>query len=250
MPDIIVANNINKTFRLGLRRNKTFKALDGISFTVPENETFGIVGPNGAGKSTLLKILLGFVRADEGTASIIGQPPGSALAHRKLGYLPEHPSLPLTLTPRELLGFAVKTGASGKTISRTDMENVLARVNLARVINTPIRKFSKGMLQRTALAYALVSQPAILILDEPMSGLDPLGRQLVIDIIADLQEDGTTIIFCSHILTDVERICNRIGILHQGHLLDISTPEALSQIRPEDNKSPLETFFLQKIREA
>ncbi len=243
-------SNVQKTFRLGLRRNKKFKALDNISFEVQQNETFGIIGPNGAGKSTLLKILLGLVKADAGTVRIAGCAPGSAHAHHKLGYLPEHPALPLNLTPRELLSFAVRTGEQKRKTLQQDIAQVLERVNLARVINTPLKKFSKGMMQRTALGYALIVNPSILILDEPMSGLDPVGRQLVIDIILDLQAQGTTIIFCSHILTDVERICHRFAILHQGHLLAVATPEELSRVVTTGNTSPLETFFLQKIRES
>jgi ABC-2 type transport system ATP-binding protein len=140
----------------------------------------------------------------------------------------------------------------GATETRERTERVLAAVDLSASARLPIRRFSKGMTQRAALAYALFLEPQILILDEPMSGLDPLGRQLVVDLIRDYHGRGNTILFCSHVLSDVERICTRIGIMHQGRLATITTPEELRALplEPGQTKTPLETLFLRTVQEA
>ncbi len=245
---IICCENIDKYYPAGFSGRKK-KVLSAMSFKVPQGDVFGIVGPNGAGKSTILKILMGFVRADAGQAFITGQSVLSHACHQLLGYLPENPSLYKHLTVTDHLMFAAKIARMPRSIALKRVDEILHTVNLAHAVHMPISRFSKGMTQRGALAYALFLKPKILILDEPMSGLDPLGRQLVIDIICQYQQQGTTILFCSHILTDVERFCTQIAIMDKGKLAAMTTPQDLLQrkelFRPE--MSPLESYFLQLV---
>ena len=178
----------------GLSHRHKKVALHDISFNVCPGEVFGIIGPNGAGKSTTLKILMGFIRSDSGDAQINGNPVGSVSSRNQLGYLPENPSLYPNLTITEHLKFAcrLEPNLSGKNTER--IQELIKKVALSDAANVPIKKFSKGMVQRAALAYALIADPQVLILDEPMSGLDPLGRQLVIDIINECNQKGMTIL--------------------------------------------------------
>lgn len=243
---------IGKSFRHDFTGSEVV-ALRDLSFSVDRGEVFGIIGPNGAGKSTTLKILMGFIAATAGSAGIFGRPPSDSSVHQHIGYLPENPSLYENLTVVDHLYFAARTtNFRGSVAAR--VEEILARVDLAQVAKLPIRRFSKGMTQRAALAYALFHEPELLVLDEPMSGLDPLGRQLVVDIIRDYHARGHTIIFCSHILTDVERICDRIAIMNHGELQTIATPDQLQNyaIPPELPKttSPLEAFFLEILKQG
>jgi ABC-2 type transport system ATP-binding protein len=247
---VITFAGVGKSFPQDFSR-KSSPALRDLSFEVAPGEVFGIIGPNGAGKSTALKILMGFIKADRGLISIFGQPPADSSVHQRLGYLPENPCLYENLTISDHLRFAARTtGFSGSVSAR--IEEILALVDLAQVARKPIRSFSKGMTQRAALAYALFHQPEVLVLDEPMSGLDPLGRQLVVDIIRDYNARGNTILFCSHILTDVERICDRIAIMNRGELQAMTTPEQLREyaIPPglPEIISPLEAYFLSRLK--
>lgn len=248
---VINVANVTKTFKKQLFRRGN-RALDDLSFDVSPGEIFGIIGPNGAGKSTSIKILLGFIRHDSGMVSIEDKPPTDPSSHENLGYLPENPCLYDQLTITEHLQFAghISSYSSRKTKER--ITELLDKVNLSHVAKVPIRRFSKGMTQRAALAYALFNEPSLLILDEPMSGLDPLGRQLVIDILRDYNRKGNTVLFCSHILTDVERICDRIAIMHKGKLAAVIKPETLlsePQVEKGD-KTPLEEFFLSTVNET
>jgi ABC-2 type transport system ATP-binding protein len=246
---IITFDRVGKSYRHDFYR-RAAPALQEVSFAVTRGEVFGIIGPNGAGKSTTLKILMGFIRADQGTMSICGRPPAEAAARQRVGYLPENPCLYENLTITDHLRFAARTtGFAGDVAER--IAEILALVDLAQVARLPIRRFSKGMTQRAALAYALFHAPEVLILDEPMSGLDPVGRQLVVDIIRDYNARGNTILFCSHILTDVERICDRIAIMNRGQLRAMTTPAELQGLAipaglPKAT-SPLEAFFLQTV---
>ena len=243
-------NNISKTFKIDVGRRPT-KALDDVSFEVQRGEVLGIIGPNGAGKSTSLKILLGFIKQDQGEVQLNNHHPSSPKSHQSVGYLPEHPCLYKHLTISDHLHFAAKIHKLSPTETQQKITALLKRVNLFDNIKLPIGRFSKGMTQRGALAYALLHDPSILILDEPMSGLDPVGRQLVLDIIQEYKQTGTTILFCSHILTDVERICDRISIMHQGKLAATITPQELKDantIKTNPLQSPLESFFFQTIQ--
>lgn len=246
----IVFSNVHKTFKSDVGRTPT-RALINFSLQAGRGEVFGIIGPNGAGKSTTLKLLLGFIKADGGEVTIFGRPPTDSSVHQLIGYLQENPSLYENLTITDHLRFAARTtNFSGSVNAR--IREVLTLVGLDHVATLPIHRFSKGMAQRAALAYALFHHPDLLVLDEPMSGLDPLGRQLVVDIIRECHARGNTIIFCSHILTDVERICDRIAIMNHGQLLAVVTPEELQDypIPPAmpAGTSPLEAFFLNTIK--
>lgn len=246
---VLSFQGVEKTYISDFKRSKTI-ALSGLSFSVQKGEVFGIIGPNGAGKSTTLKILMGFVKYDSGTVALSGRRPSDPAAHCVVGYLPENPCLYENLTAREHLKFAGRISGldAGEIKSRT--ERLLSMVNLSHAADKPVRGYSKGMTQRAALAYALFHEPEILILDEPMSGLDPLGRQLVVDIIQEYHSRGNTILFCSHILTDVERICDRIGIMDRGRLSAVISPEELRDsptIQGRRAATPLEAFFMDTV---
>jgi ABC-2 type transport system ATP-binding protein len=245
---LISFSQVGKTYRKHLFQASS-TALDDLSFVVNTGEIFGIIGPNGAGKSTALKILLGFLRQDKGTVSLFNKSPHDSTSHSGLGYLPENPCLYDQLTITEQLRFAGQIAGYSPSQTEERINELLTNVNLRHVATIPIRRFSKGMTQRAALAYALFTEPELLILDEPMSGLDPLGRQMVVDILREYNSKGHTVLFCSHILTDVERICNRIGIMHKGRLATIIDASELSpagSTRGSD-KTPLEELFLHTV---
>ncbi len=219
----IEASNLNKTFSLG-RRIAPKVALDDVSFGIAEGEAFGFIGQNGAGKSTLIKILVGALRASGGSATLFGVEVEDARARKGMGYVPENPSLQEYLTPLETLMMAVRLHGVQVSDEREHCLKWLARFDLSAVANRPIRGFSKGMVQRTALAHAMVVEPRLLILDEPLSGLDPVGRKDVVDILDAYRRDGGTLFFSSHVLYDVERIADRCGLIHRGRLVAIRTP--------------------------
>ncbi len=249
--DILSCSLVNKHFQIGFTRHKRIHALKDITFQVNTKEVFGIIGPNGAGKSSLLKILMGFVKPDNGIITIAGQQPEAVEAHNQIGYLPENPSLYSQLTPREHLKFACRIENITTATAQQMIDHALETVNLTEFADVAIKRFSKGMTQRAALAYAILLNPKLLILDEPMSGLDPFGRQLVVDIIKQYHNQGTTILFCSHILSDIERICDRIGIMHKGKLVSIIKPDELTKsFTPQstDGKTPLESYFREIIK--
>jgi ABC-2 type transport system ATP-binding protein len=249
---VINCESVCKTYRQGIGQRAGKAALDNFSFSVDKGEVVGIIGPNGAGKSTLIKTIMGFVRASSGRITIKGRDCSDPDCHVNIGYLPETATLYNKISIRDHLLFAARISGMSRSERASRMNAVLHTVDLEKQSNLPLRNYSKGMTQRAALAYALFSGPEILILDEPMSGLDPMGRQLVIDIMRTLHEDGITILFCSHILNDVERICNRIGIMSQGRLALVTTPEQLKanfHNRPA-HLTPLETCFLQTINET
>jgi ABC-2 type transport system ATP-binding protein len=241
--------DIHKTYISDFKRRKV-PALSGLTFHVERSEVFGIVGPNGAGKSTALKALMGFIKYDRGNISLACRHPWDPESHSELGYLPENPCLYDNLSIKDHLLFCGRIAKLGSKEIKQRTDRILETVNLAHTGKAPIRSYSKGMAQRAALAYALFHEPGILILDEPMSGLDPLGRQLVVDIIKEYNGKGHTILFCSHVLTDVERICNRIGIMNRGKLTTTITPDELrgNPISEERGAaSPLESFFMDTL---
>lgn len=250
----ILCHALSKTYGHGFWRLQRKVALANFSLDVARGEVFGIVGPNGAGKSTALKILMGLVRPTSGSAQILAMPASDPACHAHLGYLPENPSLYKKLTISEHLHFAGQLAQMPSKVIRSRTAELLALVDLPLAARIPIQRFSKGMTQRAALAYALFTDPEILILDEPMSGLDPLGRQLVLEIIRHCHNQGKTILFCSHILTDVERICSRIGIMHRGTLVAQTTPAELAQqvsaSAPASSATPLERLFLATVQKG
>lgn len=205
-----------------------FEALKGVSLTVAEGETFGFIGPNGAGKSTLIKILTGVMRGSAGQARLFGCDVSESAARTGLGYVPENPSLPDYLTPLEILGMGLALHRCALTEPRVHCLRWLERFGLGAVANKTVRGFSKGMAQRTALAHALAVQPKLLILDEPLSGLDPIGRREVVEILAEYRAQGGTIFLTSHVLHDVERLADRFGLIHQGELRAVRSPAELA----------------------
>ena len=246
---VISLSSVKKTYRSEVKR-KRIPALTDLSFSVAKGEVFGIIGPNGAGKSTALKIIMGFISFDQGDVLLNGRGPGAEKIHQNIGYLPENPCLYTNLTVVDHLKFAAAILKIDPKTVRKKIASLLSLVQLEDAATLPIRRFSKGMTQRAALAYALFHDPELLILDEPMSGLDPFGRQLVIDIVRSYNDKGNTILFCSHILTDVERICDRIAIMNKGKITATTTPAELESRKPDlgdKGASPLESFFLQTV---
>lgn len=199
-------------------------ALEGATLQVLAGETFGLLGPNGAGKTTLQKILLGLIRPSAGSARVLGASPDDTQTRARIGYLPENPYFYTYLTGREFVEFCGGLfGLSGKLLKdRTSM--LLERVGMTHAADLQLRKYSKGMLQRVGVAQALINDPEIVFLDEPMSGLDPVGRRQLRELIQSLKDEGKTLFFNTHILSDVEILCDRVGILHGGKLVAYGKP--------------------------
>ncbi|WP_141621495.1 ABC transporter ATP-binding protein [Myxococcus sp. AB036A] len=207
---------LSKTYKVGFFLNKQVKALQGLDLEIAPGQVYGLLGPNGAGKSTTIKILMGLVRASQGQALLFGEPPDRPHVRRQVGFLPENPSLYEYLTGREFVTLAGRIfGLSGHELDQR-VDRVLGDVGMGRASDLQIRRYSKGMVQRTALAQALISGPRLLVLDEPTSGLDPLGRRQMRDLILAERAKGTTILFCTHIISDVESLCDRVVVLVGG----------------------------------
>ncbi|MBN2192863.1 MAG: ATP-binding cassette domain-containing protein [Polyangiaceae bacterium] len=214
----IVAEQLQKTFRQGFFM-KRVEAVKGVSFTVEAGSIFGFLGPNGAGKTTTIKMLTGLIAPTGGRATVFGEPIPSLRAQARTGFLPENPYVYPYLTPAEFVEMCARiSGIRGRAV-RSRTREVLERVGMLYAADRPVRKLSKGMLQRTGIAAALVSEPELLILDEPMSGLDPVGRKEVRDLILDERRRGRTIFFSTHILSDVETLCDRVAILRKGEVV-------------------------------
>jgi len=226
MEAVVVAEHLSKTFRVGFWGRKVRAVID-LSMEVRRGEIFGLLGPNGAGKTTTIKMLLGFVRPSTGRATVAVFPAGSLSSRRKLGYLPENPALYEYLDGIEYLRFAARLAGLSTADAKRSAEALLEKVGLAGRADRAIRRFSKGMVQRLGLAQALIGDPEIVILDEPMSGLDPIGRKDIRDLIFSLRREGRTVLFSTHILSDVEAICDRIGIIAEGKLTDCGTLTSL-----------------------
>lgn len=205
-----------------------FEAVKGISMEIEQGEVFGFIGPNGAGKSTTIKILTGVMEPSAGVASLFGVDVGEPQSRRGLGYVPENPSLPDYLTPLEILSMGLELHRRKLPNARAHCLHWLERFGLADVANKVVRGFSKGMAQRTALAHAMAVEPRLLILDEPLSGLDPIGRRDVIDVLVDYRRQGGTIFLTSHVLHDIERLADRFGLIHLGQLRAVNTPAELA----------------------
>ncbi|WP_321370690.1 ABC transporter ATP-binding protein [uncultured Desulfuromusa sp.] len=215
---MIELKSIFKTYRPGLFKKKV-QAVNDLSLTINQGDVFGLIGPNGAGKSTTIRMLMGLIRPDEGTILFSGQLLEGSFIRSKIGYLPENPYLYDHLTLLELLHFCGKTSGLSSEQVKLRGQELMAKLNLLEAQKRPLRTFSKGMLQRAGICFALLHDPSIVVLDEPMSGLDPIGRKMVFDLVMELKGQGKTIFFCSHILNDVERLCDRIGLIHQGCLI-------------------------------
>ena len=226
---ILEFDKVSKSYRthLSVRRGWILRDL---SFSLKRGEIFGYIGPNGAGKTTSIRLTLGILFPDAGSIRLFGEPAGCVRLKEKIGFLPENPYFYDYLTAEEFLDFFGRLlGMSGPD-RRRRIPELLDLVGLGNRADRQLRKFSKGMVQRIGLAQALLNEPELVILDEPMSGLDPMGRRQVRDIILDLKKQGKTVFFSSHILQDAEMICDRVGILDRGRLLSIGPlAEFLSQ---------------------
>jgi ABC-2 type transport system ATP-binding protein len=221
----IEIGDIYKTFpgKKGAKVN----ALKGFSLTVGEGEVFGFLGPNGAGKTTTIKILLGLIKPSAGYARIMGHDAGSPSANRHIGFLAENPAFFDYLTAEEYLFFTAKIFNMRGIELHTKTEETLKLLDLWEARNRPIRSYSKGMVQRLGLAQALIHDPEVYMLDEPMSGLDPIGRALVKKIILDLRAKGRCVFFSTHITADVESVCDRVGILVNGTLQRVEKVDSI-----------------------
>ena len=211
---------LSKAYKVGHIRQTLRPALRGLNLDVEKGEVFGYLGPNGSGKTTTLKLLMGLVHPDAGEVWVLGHPLTDRAWRHRVGYLPEHPYLYDYLTPREYLDYAGRLFGLSAAARRERTETLLARVGLSHAADVALRRFSKGMVQRAGLAQALVNDPEMVFLDEPMSGLDPVGRRLVRDLILDMKARGKTVFFSTHILSDAETLCDRVAVLRGGELLE------------------------------
>jgi ABC-2 type transport system ATP-binding protein len=210
--------DLEKSYLVGFWRKRPKLALRPLRLTVEEGEVFGFLGPNGAGKTTTLKLLMGLVFPTAGTARILGKELDDPSVKSQIGFLPEQPYFYDHLTARELLNYYGQLSGMQAKGRSARVEQMLERVGLSGSAGVQLRKFSKGMLQRAGLAQAILHDPKLVFLDEPMSGLDPMGRREVRDLIQQLRSEGKTVFFSTHILSDAEALCDRVGVIHQGEL--------------------------------
>lgn len=220
-------------------------ALAHLSFTVAKGETLGLIGANGAGKSTSIKLLMDFIRPNTGTIRLFDGSPDSPHIHQQIGYLPENANFPANLTVLDLLRFTGSSCAIPTDILEQRSHELLTLLDLWEVRRRPLRSYSKGMQQRANFAIALINDPELLILDEPMSGLDPMGRRKIIDLIIQLKKAGKTILFCSHILEDVDRLVDSILLLHKGKKLFHGTP---AELAAQENKPSMAEAFVSRVK--
>ncbi|TMQ60482.1 MAG: ABC transporter ATP-binding protein [Candidatus Eisenbacteria bacterium] len=206
---------------------RPFTAVDGVSIRLEEGEIFGLLGPNGAGKTSTIKMILGLTRPTRGTIRLEGRDPQDPAARKRLGYLPENPCFYDHLTAREYLGLVGALFGIEARIARARAEALLERLGLGEHARKPLRKFSKGMTQRLGLCQALLNEPGVLVLDEPMSGLDPIGRSDVKHILREERDRGATILMTSHVLAETETLCDRIAILHHGRVLEMGSVKGI-----------------------
>ena len=212
---------LEKTYSVGFWRKKPKRALRPLHLTVEEGEIFGFLGPNGAGKTTTLKLLMGLVFPTAGSARILGMEVNDPRMKAQIGFLPEQPYFYDYLTARELLEYYGQLSEVASKDRSRKVNEVLERVGLPDAAETQLRKFSKGMLQRVGIAQAILHDPKVVFFDEPMSGLDPMGRREVRDLMEQLKQEGKTVFFSTHILSDAEALCDRVAIIHQGELRGI-----------------------------
>jgi len=243
---MITFKNVWKDYSKGLLLSKT-SALQGISFSLERGKTLGLIGANGAGKSTIIRLLMDFIRPNQGEITLFDSKVSKYSIRKNIGYLPETANFPENLNIIDLLRFTGATCSLTKTVFRQRSEQWLRELDLWRVRKRPLRTYSKGMQQRANFVLALINDPELLILDEPMSGLDPMGRNKIISLIQRLKREGKTILFCSHILEDVDRLVDNILLLHKGRKLFFGSPDELT--RRENCSSMAEAFVCTVQRE-
>lgn len=233
------------------RKGKAVCALSNLNLSIPDGEVFGFLGPNGAGKSTTIKTIMGLIQPSAGDARIAGIPISDPASRRNIGYLPENPSFYDFLTGREYLVFIGKSFQLKDPVVHDRVDAILQKMELSHAADRPIRGYSKGMVQRLGLAQTMIHDPELFILDEPMSGLDPLGRALVKKLILELKEQGKTIFFSTHITADVEAVCDRVGVIVSGELRAVDRVESILEngiegynvhLRAEGSQPPFDSY--------
>lgn len=234
--NIITINNLTKIFNPNSKSSRV-TVLNNFSLTVNESTIFGLLGPNGAGKTTLIKILLGIVFPTSGTAEILNKKIDDYLVRKHVGYLPENHKFPLYLTGEDVLKYYAQLSGCSKEGLQEKIDSLLKLVKMYKWKRTKVKSYSKGMMQRLGLAHALIADPKIIFLDEPTDGVDPLGRKEIRDILLELKSEGKTIFLNSHLLSEVELVCDRVAILHKGSLVregtvvDITTQKEIYEIK-------------------
>jgi ABC-2 type transport system ATP-binding protein len=229
----IETENLTKEYPHGFLHLKKKTSLEGLNMQVETGEIFGFIGPNGAGKSTTIKLLMRLIFPTAGNARILGKPISDIEMHRDIGYLPEQPYFYDYLTAAEVLDYFARFHDLTAADRKERVQSMLKRVGLETAGKIQLRKYSKGMLQRVGMAQAILHDPKLVILDEPMSGLDPVGRREVRDIILELKRDGKTVMFSTHILSDAEMLCDRVGVIVGGKLRGIGAPEQLVDVKTQ-----------------
>jgi ABC-2 type transport system ATP-binding protein len=229
----IEIENLSKDYPYGFLNLKKRRSLEDLTMQVESGEVFGFLGPNGAGKTTAIKLLMRLIFPTSGTARILGKSIQDVSMHDKIGYLPEQPYFYDYLTATELLEYFARFHKSTAADRRERVQRMLKKVGLETAKKIQLRKYSKGMLQRVGLAQAILHDPQVVVLDEPMSGLDPLGRREVRDIILELKKEGRTVLFSTHILSDAEMLCDRVGVIVGGKLRGVGTPGEMVGIQTQ-----------------
>src|SRR6202040_638349 len=229
----IEIENLTKDYPFGFLHLKKKTSLEGLSMSVEDGEVFGFLGPNGAGKTTTIKLLVGLIFPTAGSARILGKPISDIAMHRNIGYLPEQPYFYDYLTAAEVLDYFARFHDFDATERRERVQRMLKKVGLESAGRIQLRKYSKGMLQRVGVAQAILHDPAVVVLDEPMSGLDPVGRREVRDIILELKKQGKTVLFSTHILSDAEMLCDRVGVIVGGKLQGVGAPDEIVGIKSQ-----------------
>ena len=229
----IEIENLTKDYPYGFLHLKKKTSLEGLTMSVESGEVFGFLGPNGAGKSTTIKLLMGLIFPTAGTARILGKPISDISMHADIGYLPEQPYFYDYLTAAELLDYFARFHDLSAQERKARVDLMLKKVGLETARKIQLRKYSKGMLQRVGLAQAILHDPKVVILDEPMSGLDPVGRREVRDIILELKQAGKTVLFSTHILSDAETLCDRVGVIVGGKLRGVGAPDEIVGIKAQ-----------------
>ncbi|HEU0369666.1 MAG TPA: ABC transporter ATP-binding protein [Candidatus Acidoferrum sp.] len=227
----IETENLSKEYPHGFLHLKKKTSLEGLTMQVEDGEVFGLLGPNGAGKSTTIKLLMGIIFPTAGCARMLGKPVSDVSMHRDIGYLPEQPYFYDYLTATEVLDYFARFHGYSAAERGERVQKMLKKVGLETAGKIQLRKYSKGMLQRVGLAQAILHDPKLVILDEPMSGLDPVGRREVRDVILELKNAGKTILFSTHILPDAETLCDRVGVIAGGKLRGVGAPGAIVGVK-------------------
>lgn len=239
---VIIAEGLVKDHISNFLRRR-FRALDGLNLKIRKSETYGLLGPNGAGKTTTLKCLLGLLKPTQGTISVLDHAPGDPGALARIGFLPENPYFYAYLTGYEFLDFFGRLFNLAGKDRKDRIKELLELVSLVEAKDRPVRKYSKGMMQRLGLAQALLNDPDLIFLDEPHTGLDPIGRRDVRNILLSLKEKGKTIFFNSHLLPDVRDVCDRVGVLHRGRLVGEGEVSSIAGAGYQE----LERYFMELI---